>query len=251
MILQQPFGITPVLSAMPAWFATGTVDSGNGAVTPGLPTGHVINDILIMLVQSANETISTPTNATSGTWAEVVAQTGSGTAATAGSVRLGVFWMRDPGTTIGTVTVADTGNHTVARIVGYRGCVSTGNPWNQAAAMAAVATSTVNGHANSVVTPDITTTVGNCLILMCFADSIDNADTAHVVFDTLGSGNLALPTITERIDNGIATGTGGGIGLAEGGKAVAGSIVVSANQPGPTYVSSANTIGTTIALTSN
>src|SRR5436190_12302524 len=106
--------------------------------------------------------MSTPTNSTSGTWAEVVTQTGTGTAATAGSVRLGVYWMRDPGTSIGTVTVADTGNHTIARMAAYRGCLTSGNPWNAAPAMT---TGTYSG--SNVNGGSITTTVGNTLIIEC------------------------------------------------------------------------------------
>src|SRR5438552_1129817 len=113
-----------------AFRAAGTTSSGNAAVTPGLPTGHVTNDILVMIVQSSNEAIAVPTNATSGTWAEVTGSPVSiGTAASAGAARLGVFWMRDPGTSIGTVTVADTGNHTMAGIAAYSGCITFGNPW--------------------------------------------------------------------------------------------------------------------------
>ena len=190
-----------------SFVAAGTVDSGNAAITPGLPTGHALNDILIMVVQSANETISTPTNATSGTWAQIVAQAGTGTAASAGSARLAFFWMRDPGTTIGTVTVADSGNHTLARIACYRGCKTTGNPWNAASASMTVDT----GGSNSIPTA-IQTTVSGCWIIIGGADALDST-TPQMTLDAGGNGNVG--SVTQRIINNIATGTGGGITLGD------------------------------------
>lgn len=243
------------LNAAPAFRVLGTGSSGAGAVTPGLPTGTALNDILLMLVQSSNETISTPTNSVGGTWAEVTTQVGVGTAATAGSVRLGCYWMRAPGdsTTIGTVTVADTGNHTMAIIAGYTGCLTSGNPWNTTSVMSAVTTSTVNGNTNSVLTPDITTTVGNCMILMILAHAIDLSSSNQCNFTTLGLGHLdASPGITKRVDSAITQGTGGGWGMADDTLTAAGTVLVAATAPGcKLATATTNAIVMTLALTSN
>ena len=110
-----------------------TPSSGTGAVTPSVPAGVATNDILLCCVQSSNQAISVLTNSGVGapTWTEVTNSPQSiGTAASAGAVRLAVFWLRYNGTSLGTVTVADSGNHTIALIQYYRGCITSGNPWD-------------------------------------------------------------------------------------------------------------------------
>lgn len=186
----------------------GAFDSGNAAVTPSLPAGIAADDILIMCVQSANETISTPTNSTSGTWAQIVAQAGTGTAASAGSTRLAFFWMRVPATAIGTVTVADSGNHTLAQIAAYRGCKATGNPWNATSASMSVDAS---GGSNMTITA-IQTTVSGCWLVAGSADSFDSTST-NMGFNAVGMLNIG--TINQRFIKNISTGTGGGIQLGD------------------------------------
>jgi hypothetical protein len=197
--------------AAPTYVAAGTASVGTGAVTPGLPTGHTTNDILLCFVQSSNEAISVPTNATSGTWAEVTGSPVSGgTAASAGACRLGVFWMRDPGTTIGTVTVADTGNHTVASIACFRGCVTTGNPWSGTPGTSAFA-----AIANSAwgTLPDVTTVDANTLPICVVGNSLDSNSTPFTAGDFTAT-NVASPTggtVLAFASGQTNSGTGGGV----------------------------------------
>lgn len=194
----------------------GAVDSGNGAVTPGLPAVHTTNDILLLLVQSSAETISAP----SGGWLEVAnsPQT-TGTAATAGSVKLAVFWLRDNGS-VAAPTVADTGNHTIAQILCFRGCVTSGDPWDVTAG------NTLSSAATGITYPGLTTTVNNTTVVLIGGHDIDA--TSATLSGTLSS-NLDLLNSNVSFNGGgsavaTSTGTGGGFGYDIGVMQAAGSI---------------------------
>lgn len=196
--------------ALPTFQAVGAVSSGVGAVTPGFPASGVLaNDVAIMVVQSSNEAITTPTGFTQVSNSPQF----TGTAATAGAVRIGVFYKICTGTENGTtVTVNDTGNHTVAQILIYRG-VNTAAPINATAG----GTKAVASTSSSI--PGVTTTVNECMIVAISGNSNDANSTA--VYS--GWTNANLTSLTERIDRSINRGTGGGFGVADGGLAVAGS----------------------------
>src|SRR5574337_1215041 len=74
----------------PRFRSAGNAASGTGNVTPSVPSGTTTNDILLLVVQSSNETINAP----SGYTAVTNCAQGTGTAATAGSVGINVFWKR-------------------------------------------------------------------------------------------------------------------------------------------------------------
>lgn len=218
-------------AAAPAFRASGTIDSGNGAVTPGLPTGHALNDILLLVVQSANEAITCPTG-----YVDVAnSPQSTGTAATAGSVRLAVCWKRDNGSEAAP-TVADTGNHTVARIYAYSGAATSGNPWDvTAGSVDAVATSTP-------AMVDVTTTVADTRVVYVLGHSRDNTTDPLAGFTEPtgvdgGTGNV-------RFGGSISTGTGGGFGIADFTKTSAGAITGGSF----TLTSSNTTAKLTIAL---
>lgn len=208
-------GATP--TPAPTFVASAVGDTGNGAIAPGVPAGVTGDDVLICLVQSSNEAISAPTNVggtnwTTLTWQEVTNSPQHGTvgAATTGAVRLGVFWVRIPtsGTVVGTVSIADTGNHTVGRIFAFRGCITTGNPWDVTAGSAGGAAA-----AGAWFTlPNVTTTVNNTLIFCTAASSYDNTGSMFGAPDWTAT-NVANPS-AGNLSTGItqtATGTGGGV----------------------------------------
>jgi len=188
--------------------AAGTADKGAGALAPGLPTGHALNDILLLVVHSSNETISAPTG-----YAEVTSGSpqGTGTAATAGSTRLAIFWKRDNGSESGP-TVADSGNHTVARIFAFSGCITSGDPWD-------VNTGDVLSTADTAVSiPAVTTTVANTMIVAAVAHAIDS-NSAQGSSET----NSNLTEVAERGDVSTNSNTGGGFVVITGKKASIGS----------------------------
>jgi hypothetical protein len=127
--------------AIPKFQAAGAAVSNTIAVSPAWPT-HLTNDIALLFVESANEaiTLSTPAG-----FVEITnSPQGTGTAAGTAATRLAVFWCRATSSAMGAPTVADPGDHVIAQILTFRGCVTSGNPWDITAGdVAAVASATV------------------------------------------------------------------------------------------------------------
>jgi len=98
----------------PVWIANGTFAAGAGAITPVLPSGIQIDDILLLFVETGAQAVSI-TNQGGGTWTEVTnsPQT-AGVAGTAGT-RLTAFWSRYNGTQ-GNPSLGDSGDHQLAII---------------------------------------------------------------------------------------------------------------------------------------
>lgn len=191
---------------MPTVVAVGTVTSGTAAITPALPTGWAANDIILLPVETENQVVTPPTGWAIATSGQVIVSTGTIT-------RLTVLWRRAvAGMTAPTVT--DPGDHAVGRTIAIRGCVTVGNPWN----ITASATETLSD--TSVSCPGLTTTAPDCLIVNVFSTGTDVASTTHVS----GWTNASLTSVTERMDNWVSAGLGGGIGMATGGKATAGAV---------------------------
>ncbi len=201
------------VSTTPTFVAAGTVASGAAAITPALPAGIATGDILLLSLETANQAISI-TNQNGGTWTEVTGSPqGTGTAGGTSATRLTVFWSRYNGTQ-GAPTTSDSGNHQLGRITAFRNVVASGNPWDVTAG-GIEATSDTSG-----AIPGATTTVGDTLIVTIIAtDKPDAAGTA----DFSAWANTNLTSVTERTDNTVNAGNGGGLGIATGIKSTAGA----------------------------
>lgn len=192
--------------AAPYYYSAGTFASGTGALSVSIPAGYVAGDLFLLLVESANQGIATPSG-----WTE----TGSspqftGSAASAGGVMLAVFWKIASGSE-SAVAVADTGNHTTARIFCIKGAHDT-TPIHATAGNSSSATT-------AITCPAVTTTRAECLIVNCIATDRDIAGTANFS----GWTNAALTGLTEYGDASTSSGVGGGIAMACGTLAAAGS----------------------------
>lgn len=203
---------------MPTYKGSGTfVASASGGGIP-MPTGGAApaaGDILIAVCESENQTISltTPNG-----FAEVTnSPQGTGTAGSAGSTRLAVFWKRAVGGDANPV-VNDPGDHVTAQMHCFSGCKATGNPWNITAG-GVDATSDVSGSI-----PGATTTVADCLVVLLCSTSNNATSTANFT----GWTNAGLASLTERTDNSNTIGLGGGHGMATGQKLTAGAYVATA-----------------------
>src|SRR5687767_13908393 len=95
----------------------GEMEADTAALSVDWPP-HLTGDIGILLVQSANEPVATPTD-----WTAIESQ-GSGTGGSAGSVAIQAFWKRAASAAEAAVTVADAGNHTIAAIWTVAGCLA-------------------------------------------------------------------------------------------------------------------------------
>jgi hypothetical protein len=189
---------------MPTVYAVGAVASGTAGVSPGLPSGTVADDILVLLLENEDATaVGTVTGYTDIQTA--FASTGTVT-------RLTVRWKRAvAGETA--PSVPDPGDHVVARIIGVRGCIPSQNPVN----ISTFGTELVSD--TSVSIPGATTTRNDCLVIAAFSTGTDVASTTHVT----SWANASLVNVTEQVDNWVVDGLGGGFGAMSGQKAVAGA----------------------------
>lgn len=188
--------------------AAGTVASGTGAITVPLPSGLQTDDLLFLLVETANENVTTPTGWT----IAPSAHQGVGTAASTTATEISLFYRWVDGTE-SSASVADPGDHVIGRMVAYRG-VDTTTPFDTSAGSTKATAST------TATFPSITTTVDNCLVLLVEAHSLPDANSTTVVS---GHTNANLSGIAERIDNNTNAGNGGGMSLADGTKTTAGA----------------------------
>ena len=165
-------------------------------------------------MQTSNQNTATVPTATNLTFVEVTnSPQGIGTAAAAGAVGLRVYWARRGATAPGTVTVPDSGNHTVAQIAAYRDCETAGNPWD-------VTGGITNTAATATTLPSITTTVNECRIVFVVGNSLDgalNAMYSPIQYFT-GTHNTTEDTYRNADGDGsnTATGTGGGVQSFDG-----------------------------------
>jgi hypothetical protein len=197
----------------PTFVAAGTVASGTGAITPALPAGLQANDILLLFVETANQTISI-TNQNGGTWTQVTGSPqGTGTAGGTAATSLTVFWSRYNGTQ-GAPTTSDSGDHQLGRMIAIRGATTSGNPWDVTAGGVEATADTSGSIAGA------TTTVANALVVVAIATSLPDASSTAKFS---GWTNADLSSLTERTDNTVTAGNGGGLAIATGGKASAGA----------------------------
>lgn len=195
--------------ALPTFQAAGTEASGTTSCTPAWPT-HQADDIGLLFV----ETSGTAAPAAPSGWTQVTdspqyADGGAGATRT----RLSVFWRRAAGSSESTPTVTTDVNHVIAQILTFRGCITSGDPWDVTAGDNTGATTST-----SVSIPGDTTTVADCLIVAACCSVFD---TATDQFSSWANGDLA--NVTEQADAFTATGNGGGFGVATGEKASAGA----------------------------
>ncbi|HBR20565.1 MAG TPA: hypothetical protein DD726_10190, partial [Phycisphaerales bacterium] len=196
----------------PTFVAAGAVTSGTGTITPALPAGIATNDILLLFLETSNQAISI-SNQNGGTWTSVTnSPQGTGTAGGTTGARLTAFWSRYNGTQ-GAPTTSDSGDHQLGRMIAIRGAAASGNPWDVTAG-GVEATSDTSGSI-----PGTTTTVGNTLVVTAIATSLPDASST-AKFSAWTNANLT--SITERIDNSVTAGNGGGLGVATGVKVTAG-----------------------------
>ena len=221
--------------AVPVFRAAGAVASGTAAITPGMPSGVLTNDILLCILKTHGGEAITVSGGTE-TWAEVADSPQN----IAAQVRLTVFWARASQNNPTSPTTSDSGNHQLGRIIAVSGVRTSGNPWD----VTSGGTDTTSNTAGSI-TGD-TTTLADCLVAAIMAtNQPDSTGTTNFSAWT----NADLASITERVDNtssvSTGVGTGAGIGAATGAKATAGSYAATT----VTLAAAAQKCFITIALT--
>jgi hypothetical protein len=188
--------------AAPTYIGTGgaAFNTANLTLTPHAST--TTNDIILVGVLTQNTLCPTPTD-----FAIVTnSPQGTGTANNVASARLSLFWKR-AGASEGDITITDSGDMQYARSWTFRGCPTSGDPWDVTAG------STASGTA-SVVCPSVTTTGRSRLVFVVCAHGID-ADGAQLSVGFANS-NLVGLTSSGVGDGSTVTGNGGGIAAAIG-----------------------------------
>lgn len=193
--------------ALPSYKDKGTFTSGTASLSVPPPATIASGDFCLLVVESANQAVSTPTD-----WTQAPSSPqGQGTGALANAVRVTVFY-KTAGASEGNVTVADSGDHTTAIWLTFSN-VDTSDPFDASSGGTIVA-----GTSWSLV--GLTTTVANCLIVHCVATDRDLTSTTNL--DSYSNADLA--NITEIHDQSHALSTGGGIIVVTGEKASAGTV---------------------------
>mgnify|MGYP001557973030 FL=1 len=206
-IFDFPPKIPQTLAALPTFVAAGAVTKAAGAITPGMPSGVLTNDVLLLFIETQDQSITV--SGGTETWTAV---TGSPITGAVGT-DLTVFWARASQDAPTSPTTSDSGNHQLAVILAARGVITSGDPWD------VVATGTA-GSGTAVSFPSVTTTVVDTMIIHAIAgDGPDGNSTANFSGET----NSSLTNLLERSDDRVNTVGGGLLGTYTGEKASAGS----------------------------
>jgi hypothetical protein len=192
--------------ALPSFVNVGAQHAATpGGGTVALPSGIQAGDVLLLFVECNGTEVVTISDAAGGTWAALP----DSPVASGSATRLTGFWSRYNGTQTAP-TISGPSDHTSGGMVAYRGCVATGNPWDSHAAG--------TGSGSGVSITGATSTVADCLVV---AASCAGTDASAQQFSAWA--NADLTNVAERMDYFSGAGGGGGVGVADGGKAVAGA----------------------------
>lgn len=198
-----------LIDPKPFYMRAGAIQSSTTTATVPWPA-HQIDDIALLICESANEAVSLGTPAG---FVEVAdSPQGTGTAAGTAATRLTVFWCRATSAAMSSPITNDPGNHVIAQILTFRRCVKSGNPWDvTAGGVQASATRTI-------AVPGDSTTVPKCLAVLIASNVIDLS-----AGQTNSWNNADLTDFHFAVHGGGTAGNGGGFGVACGGRASAGA----------------------------
>jgi hypothetical protein len=185
---------------------------GTGAGVAAWPAGHQPDDIGILVVQSANQTVATPSGWT------LLGNVGTGTPGAIGATAVWVFWRRATSAAESDATIADPGDHFRARMYTFSGCETSGSPFDGSVVTGTVATPQTDV---SIAMP--TTTVADCYAVGIVANGTDSGSNQTAI-GTQTWANTALSGFTRIMTGNTANGVGGGADGGGGTKAVAGAI---------------------------
>lgn len=179
--------------------------AGHSATTGTLPVtwpSHLTNDIAVLFVETNGGAV-TPTLSTPNGFADLgtTRSTGTGTAGT----KLHMFWCRATSAAMGAPVIAGSTDHLFAVMVTFRGCATTGSPFDTPTGGTKAAASTT--ATLSAITP----TTADSLVVYGITGDLD-ATGAWVT----GVTNSNLTSITERFDQGTISGTGGKLAVYTG-----------------------------------
>jgi len=212
----------------PTYQAVGTAIASTGAsVNVAWPT-HLTNDIgLVVIETSGNSATLTPPTG----WVAIPGTPVTDVATTAGS-KLHVWWKRAASNAESSVATGAATDHIVARLYTFRGCITTGNPWN------VTTTGTKTTASTTATVPALVTTLDDTLITMIVGRPDDNSSPTHFGVPV----NSNLTGLAEATETGTTNGNGGGFVVSYGVKSTPGDTGTS------TLTKSASTTDTYVVL---
>lgn len=187
---------------LPTWVGLGTPQSGIGAVVPTLTSGWQPGDLFLLIIQTANQPPSAPAG-----WSFAFAQ-GTGTAGTAGATSHRIYFKfaetgdSDP-------TVPDAGDHQFAVIAAVRGTQG-------------IKIASSPGNVSAVSDTTVTATSASTLLPETLIVYVATAATSTTTPQYSGETNATVTQLTERFDQFVTDGVGGGIGIWTAEKATVG-----------------------------
>ena len=193
----------------PVFQAAGVVQSSSGQSQSVAWPAHLTNDIGIFVLETSGNsaTLTPPAGWTALPGSPVVDVN------TAAGSSLQVWWKRAASSAEASIATGAPGDHLIARIYTFRGCVDTGNPWD-------VITTGIKTTASSTATvPSLTTTVADTLITMIVGRPNDASSTGSFGVPV----NANLTSLQELGEVGTILGNGGGFVVSSGIKSTAGS----------------------------
>jgi hypothetical protein len=107
------------------FLAVGTAAGGTGTVSPGIPTGTTTNDIMILHIEGEGEDADADGQGDFG--GTLIGTVANDTAGGPSDTRHTLYWKR-AGASESAPTVSDAGQHTLAVITSWRGCLIASSP---------------------------------------------------------------------------------------------------------------------------
>lgn len=222
--------------AVPTFVGKGGISNSGNAITPSLPTGIQSGDVLILVVETANQPITITNAGSAGPWTQLTSSPqGTGTAAQADATRITVWYATYGGSGTTGPRLSDSGNHQIAEVFAFRN-VDPDNPIG----VSIGSTESISDTSASI--PGATTTKADSLVVAIMGTALPDANGST---QYSGQSNPDLSDITEIEDITRNSGNGGGISVTTGIKTTIGSY-------GPTSVTTAvNTEKAMISLALN
>lgn len=214
---------SPILTSI------GNYAENTAGLTVPAPPSYINGDLLVLIVTSTNQTITTPT--VGGTWTQVTnSPQSTGTAGASQSIRIAVFTKIASGAQAN-VTVTDTGVLTIGQMFAFRKV-------DQTTPVEVTAGSVLATAGTTHTLPAVTTSTNNALIAHCAGIGRDALLTSGAYTSPT---NANLTGLTVNASRTTATANGGGIGMVTGRKVTAGAT-------GTTTVSVASAKGAFVTL---
>ncbi|NWG38102.1 hypothetical protein [Nitrososphaera sp.] len=205
-------------SPVPTYVGAGTTFNNAGSGTVALPSSLQEDDVLLLVVETANQAVSVTAGGSAGTWTEVTnSPQGTGTAGGTTATRLTVFWARYPGTGTTGPTISDSGDHQIAAIHAFRGVDPTGDPWD-------VTSGNIDATSDTSLSATGATTTEENTLVVILATLMDDAQNFGATWT-----NANLANITARNNFSGAAGNDGRAIVVTGEKASTGAYGATTN----------------------